>query len=542
MLPVPWAHYDTSWRKRFDQNGWLDMEAGLPLHLVAPIDTEIELSGHRMGVHAEGQPYQLGTVRCRHLTASIGTRSDEGEIEVMCDGLRTGTIRIRGHQPRPGWTARHEGGAPQSLWAEKLDLFLLGVVDLIRIADDPALQYYQSGWERLSAAWSEETDHTEPPMALIVRHAQDMRARVAELAEHPRRILRRTRDMTPVDRVQQIDVSCIRWLSRQPGTTVYERAGPRQRILAVQRYENQDTLENRILRDFCHRSAGVAAAYLKRYERFPHSQRRALVERYGRECRRHAHDLADRGISKPHPPIIPNYALLQDPRYRKLWSAYIELLRRLDEEDECWRWQHRLWNDFCRLALQVALRRSAGNDGVVAESPLRLLPEQRRGQWSVVDAQSAAYLLDAGDAGKVVVSFLWDAAGDHPKLPAPLSGLGAVSVLHAQALNTGNEAFVLLWPVHFFGSATQEMEALVDSACRALNACIGNLRLTDDLHIVAGGLVLQSEVAKGLGNAAISSNHEVVGLRLNTSPDRLTSELKRISRAISSLLERLLRE
>ncbi len=544
VLPVPWAHCDMAWRKKLGPNELAEVDAGTPLHLVAPVGAEIELSGHRMGVQPEGLPYDLDNARCRRLTASIGTRPEDDQIEVTRDGIPAGSICIRGHQPRPGWTARWEGGAPHDLWAERLDHFLLRLIDLIRIADDPKLQHHQGGWERLSAAWSDERpDPSEPPIALIVRHAVSMRALVADLAGHPRHILRRTRDMTPVDRVQQIDISCIRWLSRQPGTTWYERAGPRQRIMAVQRYENRDTLENRILRDFCHRSSGIAAAYAKRYEGYSKSKRRALVERYGRECRRYALDLEKRGVSTPHPPLIPNYVLLQDPRYRKLWAAYIELLRRLDEEDECWRWQHRLWSDFCRLALHVALRRSAGRDGTVAESPLRLLPEQQRGQWSVVDAQSAVFLLETGAAGKIVVSLLWDTAAGHPKLPPGLAGLGATSVLHAQSLATGKEAYVLMWPVHFVVSDGWGIAQLVESAHRANNDCGAYLRMVKSLDLAVGGLILKSGVTPDDEEAAHlpEGAPRIAGLRLTTSPEHMTVELERVSRASLALIKGLLR-
>ncbi len=545
VLPVPWAHYDTTWRRKLDRQNACEIAAGTPIYLAIPSDIDVEISGYKMGVHTEGESYPLGGTTYRHVTSSIGTRPEEDMIEVSCSATSLGWIKLRGHMPRPGWTARREGGAPQSLLAEELDHFLLGLIDLIRFADDPELQHCQSGWERLSSAWYDgRSDPTEPPMALIVRHAEEMQHPLVELVKHPRRILRRFRSMTPVDRVQQVDVSCIQWLTRQPGTTIYERAGPRQRILSVQRYENQDTLENRVLRDFCHRSSGVAASYVKRHIRFENSARWSLVERYGRSCARHARELAEQGISALHPPIIPNYALLQDPRYRRLWVAYIELLRRLDEEDECWRWQHRLWSDFCRLALQIALRRSAEDGGLVAESPLRLLSEQRRGQWSVVDEQSAVYRLEAGDAGPVVVSFLWDPASKHPKLPAGLAGLGAASVLHVQSLKNRREAYVLLWPVHFFGSEVPSLDVLVRSAFQALTSCTGHLRLTEDIDLTVGGLVIQSAVAdgntNGNGRAAHSPGREVIGLRLATAPEQLTTELTRISHAFSALLERLL--
>ena len=159
----------------------------------------------------------------------------------------------------------------------------------------------------------------------LLHRQQDL---LADLAAHTRRILRRTRELTQVDRVQHLDINCIRWLSRQPGETVYERAGPRQRIRSVQRYENLNTLENQVLRDFTHRSAGVARAYSRRYRSLKRSERWLNMDQYGRECGIIARSLFEQGIARPQPPIVPNYVLLQDARYRRLWVAYTELLRR----------------------------------------------------------------------------------------------------------------------------------------------------------------------------------------------------------------------
>jgi hypothetical protein len=51
----------------------------------------------------------------------------------------------------------------------------------------------------------------------------------------------------PVGRVQEIDRRAMLWFARQPGETLADRAGDDQRVLAVAREENFDTLENRVL-------------------------------------------------------------------------------------------------------------------------------------------------------------------------------------------------------------------------------------------------------------------------------------------------------
>jgi len=546
-LSAPWAHYDRGsevpgiGRRRLRTDERVRIPAGTPLLLTVPEGAEVRLTGYRMGAHRESIAYPLGTSLYQLFVGSVGTRPDDNQIDVQVDDSVIGSIEIDGYFPRPAWAAGRYGSAPAGLLEERLDQFLFRLVDLIRVVDDPALQLHQSGWDRLAAAWSgDELDLSEPPMALIVRHANELRHLLADLAAHTRRILRRTRALTQVDRVQQLDINCIHWLSRQPGGTVYERAGPRQRILSVQRKENLDTLENRVLLDFAHRSAGVARAYSRRYWSLKRSKRWRNVDQYGRECGNIARSLFEKGITRPQPPIVPNYVLLQDPRYRRLWVAYTELLRHLDEEDECWRWQHRLWTDFCRLALQVALRQGDRVE-IIAESPLRLSSEQRRGRWSLVDVQSAVLLMRTPRCGEVAVSILWDTTVEHPKLAPWMAGLGAATVLHVQSLESKREAFILVWPIHHFSLVTPDLSDVVRSAQRALHQCIKTTWLEEDVDITAGGLVMMSYVGSEKGVLKETfGDYPVIGVRFGTSMRRLRRGLKHVTRLVQDLIDDLL--
>ncbi len=551
-LSTPWAHFDLEaeapgiGRRRLDVDDVVRVPVGNPVFLTVPEGTEISLSGHRMGAEPESVSYTLGPARYQLCIASVGTRPDENILTIRVGDNVVGQVAIDGHFSRPGWSGAREGGAPTDRWVERLDQFLLGLVDLIRVADDQSLAHYQSRWDRLSAAWAKrELSLSEPPMSLIVRHAEAFHRLLAELAAHPRRILRRTRAQISVDRVQQLDVSCIRWLSRQPGETVYERAGPRQRILAVQRYEDLDTLENRVVRDFAYHSAGVARAYTQRYERLRHSLRWQRVKRYGADCTQIAHQMFERGIMRPQLPIVPNYVLLREPRYNRLWIAYNELLRRLDEEDECWRWQHRLWTDFCRLMLQIALRQHNQVE-IVAESPLRLSAEQGRGRWSQIDVQSGVFLVETNTGKRAVVSVLWDTSVQHPKLATWMAGLGVATVLHVQSLDAESprEAAILIWPVHFFAQQSPSLSRIVRSAMRALATCVKKVKLENDLVVSARGLVVMSDAGQLLDDADERDTRttNVIGVRFKTSMEELNHSIETIGRAVLLLIDELLDE
>jgi hypothetical protein len=182
------------------------------------------------------------------------------------------------------------------------------------------------------------------------------------------------------------------WLVRQPGETLAERAGDQQRVLAVTREENFDTLENRVLRAYCDLAAHVARDYLELY-RAKHSTTRARrVEAFGRANRRLARQLSERGVRLAEPGLTPNFVLQHNVHYQKIWTCWHELLDRDRVLDELWRWQARSWEEFCALAVVVALVGMSGAK-LIAAAPLEFLDEQDRGCWITHDNPLAAFYL-----------------------------------------------------------------------------------------------------------------------------------------------------
>lgn len=548
VLWAPWALFDLdrdqggTGRQPLSLKRPAEVPAGTPLFLAAPEGVCVAIEGRRLGAQRETNSFDLVHRRYMLHSLSIGTRDEDTTMVVRLDDEIAGSIQIRGHLPRPSWSLGRERGVPVDLRQERLDLYLLGLVDLIRLADDPSVAWHETGWARLLHAWTgDEISLTEPPMALIVRHAKTLQRLLNELGSHPRRILSRTRAMTPIDRVQQLDVASVGWLSRQPGEDVYQRAGPRQRILAVRRFEDLDTLENRVLRDLARRSNELATTYTKQYRSLQSSARWRLVDAYRRDSQRRARNLRNYEVGLPHPPIVPNYALLQDRRYRRVWRAYREIIRRIDEQDECWRWQHRLWADFCRLALQVALA-FGSKFQTLAESPLRIAQEQQRGRWSQVDAHSGVFLLlDQQDRPTAVISVLWDTTAAHPKLATWMSGLGAAAVLHLQNLRDGRESHLLLWPMHMFGDDPPQLSQIAASGQRALESCLGTVALADNVDVRAEGLVLVSNFDTGQETAGpkIERVGRVVAARLSAGYGHLRQDIDRLSHVVHAIALRL---
>lgn len=260
---------------------------------------------------------------------------------------------------------------------------LLNRTDLVfdRLAEvETALADPITLWAELHRRWTGDSVDVEPRMDLIVRQAREMKQDLEFLDRTPRRILRRTHKMTPLSRIQEMDRRAMVWLIRQPGDTLAERAGDAQRILGVAREENFDTLENRVLRAYCELAGRHAREYLGRYQSRSATRRYRIVKSYASQCQRLARKLSELGVRVAEPSVTPNYVLLENFRYHKIWVGWHELLDRNRVEDELWRWQMRSWEEFTALAVMVAVQSLPGAK-LVAASPVEFLDGQNRGRW-----------------------------------------------------------------------------------------------------------------------------------------------------------------
>ncbi|MBE7508244.1 MAG: DUF2357 domain-containing protein [Planctomycetia bacterium] len=194
------------------------------------------------------------------------------------------------------------------------------------------------------------------PLRMIVRIAEACRGPLEDICSRPRKALRRIRSLERLDRVQQMDEACLRWFVRQPGRTILQKAGPRQRVLCVIRQDTADTPENRVVHDFLRRCLRECNAYL--HECASHLKnavsrpyRVLLVLRFRSLLQSW---LSRSEISRvPLPTGVPraNYVLQYDERYGQIWNWYERLRRKQLSEDEMWRWQHRTWAEHVSLSI-----------------------------------------------------------------------------------------------------------------------------------------------------------------------------------------------
>lgn len=248
--------------------------------------------------------------------------------------------------------------------------------DVEDVIADPAAM-----WRQLSDIWLRSETDQRPRMDEIVKQARALPNVIERLDKTPRRILRRVHKQMPLSRVQELDRRAMTWLIRQPGDTIAQQAGDRQKIMAVAREENFNTLENRVLLAYARLARRVASDYVPApSNKRPRRSRELLVRAYGKRCRQLAIDIAAKGVVEAPADVTPNFVLLNNPDYSAIWHAWNKLLKRKRIMDELWRWQTRSWNEFCALSVIVALQNIEGAR-VVATSPVVFRSEQVRGCW-----------------------------------------------------------------------------------------------------------------------------------------------------------------
>ena len=204
---------------------------------------------------------------------------------------------------------------------------------------------------RSMCRWLKADDKDNARLALIVKLARDISRTLGQVCEKPRVVLRRTREFQSISRIQEIDPACLRWIARQPGRDIYERAGSRQQLLGVVRKEDSDTLENRVVKDLLHRARVECSNYLSMYRDFQSHDRVRAVSGF----RRRILDWDRHSEIRDAKPLVgnvqPNYVLLHEPKYRTLWEAYQALLSQQKQKDDIWKWRDRTFAESCQFLM-----------------------------------------------------------------------------------------------------------------------------------------------------------------------------------------------
>jgi hypothetical protein len=273
--------------------------------------------------------------------------------------------------------------------------------------------------KRVALKWRRVGRSRIPPLSLIVQLADELSRTLENVCQRPRLVLRREREMEPAARIREIDQSCIRWLGRQPGRTLQQKAGSQQRLLGVVRREDCDTPENRIVRELLVRCRKAGRAYVARFSEFQGHPRLMKVQKFVSLCEKLMMHSPIGVVSRLVGIGRANYVLQHESRYRVLWDGYLRLVRNEQVTQSTWSWRQRVWNDWfkigCLSALDTIALRSPGH-----RTPLTFLGEPVLGRHSV-DSHIGAWWLKQDR--RQIHLLNTDAISEHGASPSWLASL-----------------------------------------------------------------------------------------------------------------------
>lgn len=429
-----------------------------------------------------------------YLLPSVGTSADLGpaheEMTLIAYDTKGGQSRLTLHLhdavPRPIHRDINEaaGQPTDDEWQTasiKTEELIDHHINLINQLYDTTLRSAHGVWQGLAEGlavrpckacldkWRRFGGRDEPRMALIVSLERNARLRrlLDSVCARPRVILTRKRHMMPVGRVQEMDAACIRWIVRQPGMTVAQKAGSRQEVLSVRRYEHADTLENRVVRDLIRLMTRACNRYLRQNLRFGEHSRIIKIRRFRQYLKNMISDSPIASVSSITGLPSPNYVLQQDARYRYLWQTYLRLIRHEQAQDNAWQWQKRVWSEHLLLAVTSCINQLA-SDILMDSCDFAIRSEQVLGSY--IDPRTVAGNWHiASLSGRRVEMAPAAVIPAHPHLPPWVAQSGADIALLSYQDSAQPRDILVIWAVYDFDLSCGDLQHRVTSLAEYLS-------------------------------------------------------------------------
>jgi len=244
-------------------------------------------------------------------------------------------------------------------------------------------------WNDILQAYHNSDDEDPARYALIVDLARNVLKALDIITQQPKKVLERIHAQQKIHKIQELDTHCFIDLARRPGRILPEKAGPKQQILAIRRRESINTLENRVAKHFCDLSNKVSKQYLAEHNHINsrNSKRIKIVEKLDKASKRFPQRISFRGIKSPLQPIRqPNFTLMQNINYLKIWTAYTQLVRNDDLRNRLWRWRRRLLNEWHKVYISdtIYLWKKAIKPAIAIEAGEKIVSGNMRnthGNW-----------------------------------------------------------------------------------------------------------------------------------------------------------------
>jgi hypothetical protein len=212
------------------------------------------------------------------------------------------------------------------------------------------------------------------PLLIWLERKYELSQKLRQITPKMRHQLRRKAELMPIGRIQEMDTNCLRDYIRRPGSTPEEKAGARQELMGVQRYQDFNTYENKFLVDF----ASKLSLECFRYRQSDAQAHREQVQKIQQVIDRFEQEPTVQVISARHYRLgSPNYVMQQNPIYSSFYRAYLDYLKRQTEKERIWSFRNQLLGDILYLCLHTALLCFQGaNIRPLAKLAIRTSPDQ----------------------------------------------------------------------------------------------------------------------------------------------------------------------
>ena len=203
-----------------------------------------------------------------------------------------------------------------------------------------------------------DAEAARQPLIISLEEQFQLKKKLELIASKLRSQLNRQTELMPVGRIQEMDAYCLRDYVRRPGRTAAEKAGSRQELMGIQRYQDYNTAENKFLIYFAHKVLHLECTlYLS-----DNNQHSGIVSQF--------RQLVDRFLKQPevqsiqaqhYQPTRPNYVLQQNPIYSTFYRAFLYYIQRKAERAQLWSFRHPLLADTVAAFLLTALMQWQGS-------------------------------------------------------------------------------------------------------------------------------------------------------------------------------------
>lgn len=201
-------------------------------------------------------------------------------------------------------------------------------------------------------------EEARQPLIISLETQYQLQEKLELIASKLRQQLRRQAELMPVGRIQEMDTYCLRDYIRRPGQTPAEKAGSKQELMGIQRYQDYNTAENKFLVFFAEKVLHLECSlYLNSADtqyKLKIEQFRQLIDRFQRQPE------VKQIQARQYQFTQPNYVLQQNPIYSSFYQAFLYYLQRKSEKEGLWAFRNHLLADAVYLCLLAALTQFQG--------------------------------------------------------------------------------------------------------------------------------------------------------------------------------------